>query len=245
MRTRRRDRQTGFGGARGDRLHAAVRRRARLTESARRGPSDDAGVTLIELLVSMTIMTVVGAMVTGAVISMFRASSWTEAMAGPQSQLHATVQRLDREVRYASGVSVPLELSASDLLAAPQHEGLSVGDWYVEYLSTTYAGPAVCVELRLVGSQRQLQRRTWSQGQLPAGGWSVLANGVRSPRPFVRTAAGVSGSDYQLLSITLAADSPPVYGRTVVRETSVGFAALNTSVTTESDTICAEGRTAP
>jgi type II secretory pathway component PulJ len=67
----------------------------------------DAGVSLVELVVSMTIMTVVLAVFTGAAVQMFHSTSDTETIAAAQSQVNVTFLRLDKEIRYAAGISAP------------------------------------------------------------------------------------------------------------------------------------------
>jgi hypothetical protein len=203
-------------------------------------------MTLIEIVVAMSIMTVVMVIFTGAIVQMFRITRHTESMAVSQSQLHIAFQRIDREVQYAAGISVPLQLTNADVAVMPKYQGLTAGDWYVEYLTTTFDGPSVCAELRLVASKTQLQRRVWPPGHTPSGGWSVLASQVTSPEPFLFIPAGSDGSDYQRLTITLhSADPSLAASRAASRDISVGFAAENTSVSTSSDTICAEGRVSP
>jgi hypothetical protein len=183
----------------------------------------DAGVTVLELVTAMTIMSVFGSIFTGAVVQMYGSARRTEAAAGVQSQIATTFQRLNAEVRYAKGFSTPGPATGTDR--------------YVEYLVAN-SGTEYCGELRLRGSTGQLQWRRWTRGGTP-GGWAVLASDVSSSAPFsvVPTAAG-SRNQTLTLSITSVQN-----GRSKQLQTT--FVALNSVRTEGSATACVEGRSAP
>ena len=190
---------------------------------------DDGGVTMIEVVVSLTLMAVLMTIFTTAVLQVYRNVNQTEAISSAQSQLNNVFLRLDKEVRYASGVS----------------EQDQIGDyWYVEYLNTS-RGTEICAELRLVTTTGVLQRRTWNRSQTPIQptGWAALASNVYAvpgTDPFLFDAADpAKGLSFQQLTITLAA-----HGRDdkQIAESSVTFAALNTSLATTSTDVCTEGR---
>lgn len=195
---------------------AARRRRAR----------GDAGITLIEVVVAMSILSIFLAIFTGAVTQMYRAANRTEAVAGTQSQLHVAFLRLDKEIRYAAGISTPAAVG---------------GDQYVEFL-TTNTGTPRCTQLRLRTVDEQIQRRTWTQGASPLApsAWIPLASGVTSTQPFTFVAADTT-FNFQRLRLRLTASSAPG-GAGTARATDVTFTALNTSLTTSSSTVCTEGR---
>jgi type II secretory pathway pseudopilin PulG len=193
----------------------------------RRRATGDAGITMVDVVVSMTIMSIFLAMFTGGVLQMFRTANRSEAASFTQSQINIAFLRLDREIRYAAGLSTP---------------GYVGPDAYVEYL-TTNTGTPVCTELRLHGTTRQLQRRTWTQGSLAPTAWIPLASDVRSAQPFTLTAADAT-FNFQRLELKLFADSGG--GSTATsKQTDVTFTALNTSLTTSSATVCTEGRATP
>jgi Tfp pilus assembly protein PilV len=202
---------------------ATARRRA-----SRRGATD-AGITLVEVVVSMTILSVVMAMFTGGVLQMYRAANRTEAAATSQSQINIAFLRLDKEIRYAAGISTP---------------GSVASDPYVEFL-TTYTGTPVCTELRLRVAARQLQRRTWAQGSSPLtpSPWIPLASDISSTQPFTLSAADAT-FNFQRLRLKLVATSG-AGGTATSKQTDVTFTAMNTSLTTSSATVCTEGRSIP
>jgi type II secretory pathway pseudopilin PulG len=192
----------------------------------RRGPDD--GITLVEVVVAMSIMSIVMAMFTTAILQMYRSANRNESASTAQSQLHLAFQRLDKEIRYASGLSTP---------------GLVGGDPYVEYL-TVNTGTRACTELRLHLATGQLQRRTWTQGVAPQpGGWTALASNLDPGTPFTVTVADPT-YNFQRLRLTLSA-SAGNGNDAVVRQSDVTFTALNTSLATSSATVCAEGRPVP
>jgi prepilin-type N-terminal cleavage/methylation domain-containing protein len=192
---------------------------------------DDAGITLIELMVTMTIMSIFMAMFTTGIVEMYRSANKAEAASVAQAQIHIAFLRLDKEIRYAASISEPGPVGA---------------DSYVEYL-TSYTGSPLCTELRLHVAEDQLQHRSWSQ---PVGSavaapseWIPLASDVTSASPFIFS--GASGtSEFQQLQLSLVATSGS--GETLTtRTTDVTFTALNTSRSTSSKTVCAEGRSIP
>jgi prepilin-type N-terminal cleavage/methylation domain-containing protein len=184
---------------------------------------DDAGVTLVEVTVTMSIMAVVMLMFTGGVIQMYRSTHKNESIATAQAQTNIAFLRLDKEIRYATGISTP---------------GLVGTDNYVEYL-TTNTGTAVCTQLRLKVDAKQLQRRSWIQGALP-GDFVPLASSVSSSAPFTLFQADAT-YNFQRLQLRLTATSG-TGGTLTAAETDITFTALNTSLSTSSATVCTEGR---
>lgn len=67
---------------------------------------DEAGVSLIELLVVMVLLGVVGTMVTSAVVSGLAASSRGQARVEALTELETAVHRVTREVRAAAPIHV-------------------------------------------------------------------------------------------------------------------------------------------
>ena len=124
----------------------------------------DDGITMIEVVVSLTLMAVLMTIFTTAVLEVYRNVNQTEALSSGQSQLNTVFLRLDKEVRYASGIS--------------REKQLGNGDWYVEYLNTS-RGAEICTELRLT-TAGLLQRRTWDRNVTPLqpSGWALIASGL-------------------------------------------------------------------
>ena len=194
-----------------------------------RAGSDD-GITLIEVVVAMVLMSVVMAVFTGAIIRIYQVNGREQTATDAQAQINIAYIRLDREIRYAAGVSTP---------------GTVSGDPYVEYL-TSNTGTSVCTELRLhtVSGVSQLQWRSWTSGATP-GTWTPLVVGVTSSTPFTLKPADTTYNFERLeVSLNSAAGSAST-SSTNGRQTDVTFTAVNTSLSTDSSTICSEGRTTP
>jgi hypothetical protein len=190
---------------------------------------------MIEVTMSMVLMSIVMAIFTTAIIQMIHAANRNQTLSTTQSQVTTAFFRLDKEIRYASAVS---------------REGTVSGDPYVEYL-TTNTSSRVCTELRLRAGQ--LQWRTWTQPPPPAvpgpgnvtpSTWRPLASGVSSAAPFTFYDADAQ-YNFQRLELKLTAGTTSS-GSSTSRQTDVTFTALNTSLSTQGDTTeCSEGRSIP
>jgi prepilin-type N-terminal cleavage/methylation domain-containing protein len=197
----------------------------------------EAGVTLVEVMVGMVIMSVVMAMFMSSMIQMFRTANKTEAVSAAQSQIGIAFQRLDKEIRYAEGISVPMSDSTG---------------WYVEYVTTT-TGTAICTQLWLDAASGQLKQRNWVHGASYASITGVpLASRVSAnPTPFTTSNPApftVSDPDstfgFQRLRVALTATSGSDKAESR-KDVDVTFTAINTSLDTSSATVCTEGRPIP
>jgi type II secretory pathway pseudopilin PulG len=193
-----------------------------------RPAADDAGTTMLELTVAMTIMTVVMALVTAGLLQFFRLVGGTEQRNVAQSTVSLAMLRLDRQIRYSSGIG------------EPSQDQTSVAYEVVE------TGQTVCYRMRQNGTR--LQQLRWVGGTTPnPAGWTTLAGEITSVR-FERDPAhgkvdpttdpADAGQNRQRLKVTVVAGSAPRG-----RETSVIFTALNTDIDTPTTnpTPCDEG----
>lgn len=172
----------------------------------RRKACCDAGVSLMELMVGLTIMTLFMGMFTGAVVMMYNATSKAEAVGETALQLSMAFSRLDTSVRYASGINEP----------GPGTDGNS----YVEWRST-YSGEPECTQLRLNNSAEQLQQRTWTV--LATGGYQDLANWMPLASELQSVPEGV-------FSVSRASNDAPQKLRVHLVAASMGRTGLTTSV---------------
>ncbi len=178
-------------------------------------------MTLVELIVSMMIMTIAMALFTAVAVQMYHAERDTEAVADDQSRVNVAFVRLDREIRYASGISQP---TAS----------------FVEYLRTDGPTPR-CGELWLDAATHELKNRTWTQGATPGSTWTIMVFDVSAAQPFTLLPAAAPFY-YQRLGLHFVV-SPSGTARS--KSMSATFTALNTSLSTSSATVCGEGRQTP
>lgn len=216
---------------------------------ARGGPAAvrDAGTSLIEVLVAMGIMSLVGGLFTSAILQVYRASNDVEAMTQAQTQVRLALQRLDREIRYAYGITTPSTVTEA---------GANPGTWNVEFLRIDAAsGVAQCKQLRL--KDGLLRLRQWAPGAPPsaAEAGTVLASELdmsiyatastgdqlvpfelQAPSSGSTAATGLS-PDFQRLRVRLRVE---VGAEPMSADTT--FVALNAPRTTESTATSAGSR---
>jgi prepilin-type N-terminal cleavage/methylation domain-containing protein len=171
----------------------------------------DDGFSLIELMISMALMSVVTALFTTGIVQLYRAQNFTDALSESSSQVNNAFLRLDADVRYAAAISDP---------------GPGGGNQYVEYLRSN-TGEDVCTQLRFTAAGQLQQRSNSASKGLTI--WNTLASQLVSPVSFTRSLASDSGNAYQQLAVTLTT-RPSGSGR--AESSSFTFTALNTSATT-------------
>jgi hypothetical protein len=190
-------------------MTAPLRRRV-----SRPAVGDDAGTTLAELMVALALTMVVTAVFITAIVALYQVSNVTNAREIAQAQVHMAFVRVDRQIRYAAGITTPGQVGA---------------DWYAEYV-TTNTGPAICGQLRLNAAAEQLQWRSWNRGQTPPTTWAVLASDLSGTTPFTFYEANSYGGVQQLeVQLTATVGS----GKAVAtRQINEKFTARNTSLRT-------------
>lgn len=202
----------------------------------------DAGITLIEVVITMGIMTVVGAVFTAAVAQAYRVSNTVDARTQAQTQIRLAVQRLDQQIRYAYDITAP---------STPEEAAAAGSTWYVEYLRVvdTATGAQQCNQLRLRNGTLLLRR--WTPGTPPAAQpGTALASDLDMSGYATASSAGAvvpfqvqDASSYPYAQSSARASFSPEFERLRVRLTSVvggqrlpsdlTFTALNTTRTTE------------
>ncbi|HET9516638.1 MAG TPA: prepilin-type N-terminal cleavage/methylation domain-containing protein [Actinoplanes sp.] len=128
-----------------------------VTGARRRGRAapDDHGVTLVEMVVALSVMSVVLSVATAGLLQVFRTLSATEARATAQAQVHVAFARLDKQIRYAKQITTPTRVGTT---------------WFVEFLSyradTVTSTPEwTCTALRLRGDR--LDSMSWALSDTP------------------------------------------------------------------------------
>ena len=200
----------------------------------------DAGFSLIEVMVTMVVMSTVMVVFTASIIQAFRTSVKSESISTVQAQLQLAFQRFDRELRYASWIAPPGKVGTA---------------WYVEYADFDGSN---CGQLRLEtapagqngsdAARGVLEWLTWPRATPPVAGTKGqrLAANLVTPDaagPFERdipaeTAATATYSpDFQRLRVRVSArvaDS--------IAQVDNTFTALNTSRNTPTTNDCTKGR---
>lgn len=182
-------------------------------------------MTLAEVMMAMAVTSVVMALVTTGIVQMYRSSNRSDLLAGETTQLQTAFQQLDRSVRYATAISEP------NTTATPG------GDWYVEW-SSAGGGVSACTQLRLDGTSGLLQRRSKPAGG-QVGDWATVASFLFGTRPFELQPASSGGFPHQRLTVDVTvrlADG----GAQSARRSTFSFTALNTSLATVSNGVCAD-----
>ncbi|GAA3440882.1 PulJ/GspJ family protein [Planomonospora venezuelensis] len=230
-------------------------RRSRLARRLRDvRASGDAGISLIEILVTIGVMGVVMTMFTTGVLQVYRTVNTVESLSTAQSQLHVAYQRLDREIRYASWLSA----------VRGDGDHWYVGFAYMDFPDEDAQTPQPvnaqtrqpwCGRLRLDLGTGVLQLQRWTPGSPPAAGTPgetlashvVTDGGLRTDPPFSVRDAGSSATadaafvpDFQQLRVNLAVRVGSGQ-HAATTDFDVTFTALNTSRETEADNACDEG----
>jgi type II secretory pathway component PulJ len=188
----------------------------------------DDGVTLAEMAVTTSIMSAVMAIFTTGVVQLFKAGDNNELVALTQSQLNTAFLRLDRNLRYASGISQDRDKGDDEV---------------VEYVNTdTPTGQPECAQLELNKAKKVLRRQVWPQTTKPTGRWAVLANEVDVAASSFSLPDSLSDTGFQRLKITLVVTTNPGRGHTTAK-TEVTFTALNSTRGTDPAKVCPEART--
>jgi prepilin-type N-terminal cleavage/methylation domain-containing protein len=145
------------------------------------GGAVEGGFTLVEMVIVMSLLTVVFSLCMYSLISIQHSVSTTDARTQAQDQARLAVQEIDRQVR------------SGNIFYTPFNGGMSM------IVFTQANGANRCVEWQ-VASSGQLQTRSWTQTWQTDGSpaivpWSTIATGITntaSNPPFVLD----SGSSY-------------------------------------------------
>jgi hypothetical protein len=174
------------------------------------------GSSLAELIVGMAVISVCGAIFSAGMMEFNASSDANDSLTSAQAQTDSAFERLDKEIRYATGISAPAHVNTS---------------WYVEYASN----PDRCTQLRMTDTSGLLQSRTQT-GTGAISGWRQLASQLSGARGFIRTAAADSAARNQQLSVTFTLTTGSRWAK-ASRPVSFTFTALNTSPDT-ADAVC-------
>jgi prepilin-type N-terminal cleavage/methylation domain-containing protein len=193
-----------------------------IREGLRRVHEDD-GFSLPEMLIAMTIFAAFLAVITATVSTMFQDIRHTTTVNYAATQNARAFDAFDQEIRPASGVNIP-------------GLGTNGQDFYIEFLTTSLQGSALCRQWRLLVATDQLQQRSWTpvaSGTPTLSAWTLVAKGiVNTTDPFSLTVpADYAQSDSVSMQLTDTQGVKP--SATAVSSTTV--VAENTSANTPSN----------
>jgi type II secretory pathway pseudopilin PulG len=187
----------------------------------------DDGATLIEMVVGMVIMMIFLGIFTAVMMMMSRSETKAQTVSETATQVNQGFLWLDRNVRYASGISTP---------------GSASGDFYVE-LSNTGTSSEVCTQVRLHVANKQLQKRSWTvSGTSYANltSWVPIADSITNTTTPFSVAATATGSEiHQQLAVTLRSVGGPASALTT-SESSFTLTAVNSPTPGTVSSLCQE-----
>jgi len=188
----------------------------------------DDGFSLVELMISMALMSIVTIISATGFVQMFRTTALTETAAQTQTSTLLSFSKLDRDVRYAERINAPYTRTN--------------GDFAVDFVMRDDQGVARCVRLTLPAAGGVLTRLQWPWAAPPAGSTTpppppagvspaTVALDIRSANapstPFTLIAAGTQSSNFDRLQVQLQS-SIGVTGAGATRTFDLRFTALNT-----------------
>lgn len=204
----------------------------------RRRARNDAGFSLIEVMVGSAVMSVVMAIATSAFVHMYHTANVTEANALTETSLMASFSKLDRDLRYAYRINAAYQPDA-DTFA-------------VDYVVPDALNTLLCVQLTMPVSGGALIRKQWPQASTSADAAAVRsgvatdvvtantvtnAAGEQVPaNPFTVRTTGQDGSNFDRLRINVDS-TVGISDNGASRNYNLQFTALNTQDLT-SDLSC-------
>lgn len=128
--------------------------------------SQDHGYSLIELLVAMSLFTVLLATFMQGVVLMTKNTVRTQSVGNSSDSLRKVFDSMDKQLRYASALNAPARVGNS---------------WYFEFTTTAKVdgvGGNTCTGYKLDTDADTLSIRTWTDGATTLPTWRMLANRI-------------------------------------------------------------------
>ena len=197
-----------------------------MVDPTRRRPTGDGGLTLIELLVTMAILSGAMAIVTSAIIGVQRYAGDVQGSSDANSEARQAVAQIDRQVRSGNVLYSPAnETEPSSCVPT----GTDAGTCMRVY--TLANGTERCVQWQVLQDPEDatsdvLRSRSWSpswQTDLNYTGWTVQARDLvrdESAPPFTLQGA-VTASSSRFLVVEFQAKDPRRPGKPVILTSSL------------------------
>lgn len=182
---------------------------------------NERGMTLVELMVSIALMTIVATIFTTVLFNIQQAVVRQQARSEMNDAARLAIEQMDREIRSGS------HLFTSD--AAATCGGKSCAPGYAVRVYTQAnlptRGEAHCVQWVVDG--QKLFRRAWTAGATSSlAGWRMIAEGVVNREASVTVPAFTQASGSSVLNISLMLNSrfgEPDAPRTIPMKTSIAI----------------------
>ncbi|GGK86470.1 hypothetical protein GCM10012284_20860 [Mangrovihabitans endophyticus] len=181
---------------------------------------DDSGFSLMEVMVGSAIMSVVMAIATAGLVTMYRTADRTESAALAQTALMASFSKLDTEVRYAYHIGTPYQTGDGNSLYA------------VDYVIPDPDNVQQCVQLTLPKAGGTLKRTIWPQRSAMSAGATVSAvaehlESTDGTNPFRVQPSGSDGTNFDRMTLAVTS-TVGVATNGATRAYQLKFTALNT-----------------
>ncbi|HEX3824344.1 MAG TPA: prepilin-type N-terminal cleavage/methylation domain-containing protein [Mycobacteriales bacterium] len=133
----------------------------------RRG-ANEAGISLVEVLVSTLIFGIIVSIITASIVAMLRQERTQNSQTTNLDAARSVITKLDHQARYANAVSTPG--TGTD------------GSYYVEFQTGNTSQQQTCTQWRYVPVGGTVQYRTWQpplggSGSSTASAWSTVGTG--------------------------------------------------------------------
>jgi type II secretory pathway pseudopilin PulG len=130
--------------------------------------SNDAGVSLVEIIVATLIFTIILSIITASIVSMLRQERVQNSQTNNLDAGRSLITKLDHQARYANAVSTPG--TGTD------------GSYYVEFRTGNKNLQQTCTQWRFVPTGGTVQYRSWlpplgGVGSSAPGAWSTVGTG--------------------------------------------------------------------
>jgi type II secretory pathway pseudopilin PulG len=163
-------------------------------------PPDDAGITMIEIVVAMTIMMFVTAVVTTGMLQMYRASNRNQSAMTAQSQVQRAFVTLDKEVRYAEYISTPAKVGTTYFA---EYQAPDDSCWELALLTA-----AVTTSNGVTIPANTLVLRSWPGGTLAIRVIASNVATVAASGPFIQAdTSSLEGLEIQLKDASTTSES--------------------------------------
>jgi Tfp pilus assembly protein PilV len=178
--------------------------RSRLRFAVARCDRDDAGMSLIETMVGILVLTVLLGIASAAIMQMGRYVGTAQSVGDSSTEVRKAFTLMDRQVRYADAINSPTAIGTG-----------ATARWYVEFRSTADgdgdANPT-CAQWRLDAAADRLEYRSWevvNGAAVPASPtWAVAARNIANDPtnatelPFGWASAGQAFADEPASTVT-------------------------------------------
>ena len=169
-------------------------------------PRDERGMTLVELMVSVSLMMIVATIFTTMLLSMQTSVIRQQERSDMNDQARLALQQMDREIRSGNFLYDPASSDEDAICGGMDCKPNFSLRVYTQVNAPTRTPPQQCVQW--VIDDQKLFRRAWAPGETESlAGWRLVAEGIVNREPLVDTPAFSIDASGKVLDITLILNS--------------------------------------